>query len=65
MPRLACVSAWMLLTASGLLSVTALADESKPPLHERIDRLIEQGTVGPVARMRFAHFWRISPRISR
>jgi hypothetical protein len=52
MPRPACVSAWMLLTACGISFAArpASADEAaKPPLHERIDRLIEQGTVGPSA----------------
>ncbi len=55
MPRLALLGSWMLFVASGLSFVSvAQAQEPTPTpakqsLHERIDELIEQGSVGPTA----------------
>lgn len=44
MPRWFFFLSWMLAA-----STIAQADEAKLPLHERIDQLIEQGSVGPTA----------------
>lgn len=44
MPRWILVLSWMLAA-----STLAHADDAKLPLHQRIDQLIEQGSVGPTA----------------
>lgn len=58
LPRYCLLGSWMLLATSlwCLAGSAIAADAPKASLHERIDRLLEQGSVGPSAVLQRCRF---------